>query len=141
MTKKSKPPAKATATRASLIALKLRVRQAMEQAVVARAVAKDAKGKLRKARKLARQTRKEAKRLRKAAKELQAQLKKATMAREPAVKTRVKAGKKAAGSRRTAVRPDSAKVPVLSPDPTPPTQELPLESSAPGLGDTPPASN
>lgn len=122
MKKKSKHAVKTGAVPAQAAGLKLRLRQVLEQAQVAQAVAKDAKEKLKRAKKLAKVTRKEAKRLRKAAKEMQEHFTVATKARKPtAAKSRPKTKKAAKVARPTAA-------PVLSPDFTPPTQEVPAES-------------
>jgi hypothetical protein len=124
MKKKSKHAVKAAVSPAQTASLKLRLRQALEQAQVAQAVAKDAKEKLKRAKKLAKVTRKEAKRLRKVAKQVQEEFAKATKPTKPAAaKSRPKTRKAA-----KAVRPPAT--PVLSPDPTPPTQEVPVESPA-----------
>jgi hypothetical protein len=114
MKKKSKLAAKAAVSPAQTAGLKLRLRQVLEQAQVAQAVAKDAKEKLKRAKKLAKVTRKEAKRLRKAAKQVQEEIRQGGQAHEagsgetPAEDPKGRQGGPAAGNARAFARSHAA---------------------------------
>lgn len=124
MTKKSKLPDRTAIPPVKLTELKARLRRVTELADAARASAKNAKESLKAAKKLAKQAKKKAKQLRKAAQEIQCELEQATPTRRSAAKSRPAARKSAKSSRSTKPTP----APVLSSDPTPPTQEVPVDS-------------